>query len=86
MAKSAEERQKAYRDKRPSAGIDGNGERRINTWVKTGASLGLARLAKRYGVTQREILEKMITEADQSIIATLDPDAPEWNEYFSVTP
>ena len=43
MAKTGAERQTAYRKGRPMAGE--NGERRINTWVSTGAALGLSRLA-----------------------------------------
>jgi hypothetical protein len=37
MAISAAERQRAYRRSRQTAGE--NGERRINTWVSTGAAL-----------------------------------------------
>ncbi|XXG31956.1 MAG: hypothetical protein WJ306_05165 [Ferrovum myxofaciens] len=36
MAKDSAQRQAQYRSKRPYAGVDGNGERRINTWVSTG--------------------------------------------------
>lgn len=85
-AKTAAQRQAEYRKKRPFAGPDGNGERRLNTWVSTGASLALARLANRYGVTRREILERLIGEADEKIRATLEPDSPEWGAYFDVTP
>ncbi|VAY88732.1 hypothetical protein CARN8_3790002 [mine drainage metagenome] len=35
MAKDSAQRQAQYRSKRPYAGVDGNGERRINTWVST---------------------------------------------------
>lgn len=62
-----------------------NGERRLNTWISTGAALALKRLAARYGVTQREMLERLVSEADQTIIETLDSDSPEWGRYFSVT-
>ena len=84
MAKTAAERRAAYRKKRPHAGD--NGERRINAWVTTGTSLALARLARRYGVTNREILEKLVGEADQNLSSTLDIDSPEWSVYFGVTP
>ena len=53
-ARTAAERQAAYRKSRLMAGE--NGERRINTGVTAGASLALARLAQRYGVTQRVML------------------------------
>ncbi|QWY75870.1 MAG: hypothetical protein JVY19_05455 [Ferrovum myxofaciens] len=49
MAKDSAQRQAQYRSKRPYAGVDGNGERRINTWVSTGCALALARLARHKG-------------------------------------
>lgn len=60
MAKTAAERQAAYRASRYNAGLNGEGEQRLNTWVSTGAHLALERLARRYGVTQREVLERLI--------------------------
>ena len=83
MAKTVAERQAAYRKGRAEAGE--NGERRLNTWVSTGSSLALDRLAKRYGVTKREMIERLLLEADQKIVGSLDPDSREWEEYFSVT-
>ena len=83
MAKTAAERQAAYRERRAEAGQ--NGERRLNTWVSTGSSLALDRLAKRYGVTKRQMIERLVLEADQEIVGSLDPDSREWEEYFSVT-
>jgi hypothetical protein len=61
-----------------------SGERRINTWVSTGAHMALNRLAKRYGVTKREMLEKLISEADGKIKDTLNTDE-QWDAYFDVT-
>jgi hypothetical protein len=81
---TAAERQAAYRKRRPEAGE--NGERRINTWVTTGTALALARLARRHGVTNREMLQRLITAADADIVAALDPTSPEWSGYFDVTP
>lgn len=63
MAKTAAERQAAYRKGRAEAGE--NGERRLNTWVSTSSFLALDRLAKRYGVTKREMIERLVLEADQ---------------------
>lgn len=83
MAKTTAERQADYRAGRATAG--GNGERRINTWVTTGAYLALTRLSKRYCVTQRQMIERLILAADQQVVDALDPDSEEWMSYFGVT-
>ncbi|MDO9226748.1 MAG: hypothetical protein Q8M09_05380 [Pseudomonadota bacterium] len=80
MAKTAAQRQQAYRKSRPVAGE--NGERRINTWVSTTTALALARLSRRYGVTNRQMLERLIKDADEQVLATLELDSAEWEEYF----
>ena len=51
------ERQAAYRQSQPTAGE--NGERWINTWVTTGTSFALARLACHHELTNREMLERL---------------------------
>ena len=84
MAKTTAERQAAYRKARATAGE--NGERRINTWVSTGAFLALQRLSKRYGVTQREMIERLVLASDNQILEAIDPDSDEWKDYFTVTP
>ena len=61
-----------------------SGEKRINTWVSTGSHMALSRLANRYGVTKREMLERLINEADQLIEDTLQTDE-EWEIYHNVT-
>jgi hypothetical protein len=80
MAQSPAERQAAYRRRRPTAGE--NGERRLNTWVSTGAALALARLARREGVPQRVVLERLVLAADEAVLARLDPSGAEWEAYF----
>jgi hypothetical protein len=82
MAKTAKERQEAYRKRRPHAGADGNGERRLNTWIGTGASLALGWLSNRYGVTKREMLERLIVAEDKRILSGIELDSPEWDNYF----
>ena len=83
MAKTAAQRQAAYRKGRSEAGE--NGERRINTWVSTAALLALRRLSNRYGVAQRKIIERLILASDQQLINALDPDSDDWKTYFDVT-
>lgn len=82
MAKANALRQAEYRKKRAEAGD--NGERRVNTWVSTAAALALARLANRYGVTKRELLERLVKIEEESVSKTLELDTPEWDAYFSV--
>ena len=82
MAKTAAERQAAYRASRYKAGPDGNGEQRLNTWVSTEAHLALERLAKRYGLTQRGVIERLIRAEDDAVLAGIKADTPGWDAYF----
>lgn len=86
MAKTVAERQAAYRARRDTAGVDGNGQRRVSMWLSTGAALAMARLASRYGVTQRELVEKMLLAEDERVLGTLSIDNPEWEMYFARRP
>jgi hypothetical protein len=72
MSKTTAERQAAYRAKRPLAGVDNNGERRINTWVDTGTYLALKRLARHNGVTRREMLKRVLLAEDARVTAGMD--------------
>lgn len=84
MAQTNAQRQAAWRSRRATAGINGNGERRLDMWVTTEADLALARLARRYAVTKREMLERLVARADAAIVRRIDPDSPEWKAYFRV--
>lgn len=81
MAKTAAQRQSEYRARRN----DGDGDRRINTWVTARTDFALDRLARHHGITRRQMLERMIGEADAAILSGLQLDTPEWDEYFGVT-
>ena len=78
MAKTAAERQAAYR-KRASVG---DGYYRLNGWINMGAHFALKRLARRYGVTQREMLEQLIIAEDDRILSGIELDSPEWDAYL----
>ena len=80
MAKTTAERQANYRNNRAMVGE--SGEKRINTWVSTGSHMALSRLANRYGVTKREMIERLVIAADGVERAALDPDSAEWGAYF----
>ena len=81
MAKTSAERQAAYRARRD----DGEGERRLDTRVTTAAHFALDRLAACYRVTRREMIERLILEADAAILKTLyNCDSVEWGDYFNL--
>lgn len=86
MSKSTAERQAAYRARRAFSGQQGDGERRVNTWISTAAAFALARLAHRYGVTQRAILEQLLIGEDERILTSLASDDAEWNAYLNREP
>ncbi len=81
MAKTVAERQKEYRARRQFGGE--NGERRISAYVSTRAALALHRLANRYGVTKREILEKLLTAEEDEVFKGLNLDSDEGRKYLS---
>lgn len=57
MAKTSAERQAAYRAKR--AGKDSS-ERRLNTWVSAEVYSTIEKLARRYGITRRALVESLV--------------------------
>jgi hypothetical protein len=71
-AATAAERQAAYRKRRCEAGE--NGERRINLWVSTRASLAVQRLASRYCVTKREMIERLVVAEEEKILYGISED------------
>ena len=73
MAKTAAQRQAAYRARRNHAGHDGSGERSLSVWISTSTWLAIARLARRYAVTKR-------------VLAAIELDSPQWHAYFDDTP
>jgi hypothetical protein len=82
MPKSSAQRQAAYRSRRD----DGDGDYRLNTWISSSAHFALQRLARRYGVTQRGMIERLVLAADQELLNALEHDTSEWEHYFSGTP
>jgi cytidylate kinase len=82
MAQTAAQRQAAYRARRPIAGRESNGDRRLDVWVSSEVYLALERLAHRDGITKRQMLERLVSRKDDAVLRTLDPDKPEWDQYF----
>jgi hypothetical protein len=83
MAKTAAERQREYRAGRPFAGEDGNGERRLNTWLSTRAALALDRLAARYGATKREMLERLLLAEDEKLLSEMEEGSTDFENYLA---
>lgn len=79
--KSAASRQAAYRQRRARD----QDQHRLNLWVGSPAYFALRRLARLHRVSQQQIIEQLVTGADDAVLATLDLDTPEWDHYFSVT-
>jgi hypothetical protein len=80
MARTAAERQKAYRAGRQLAGE--NGERRISAYVSTRAALALERLSNSYGVTKRDLLEKLLIDEQEKVLQGLSLDSDEGRKYL----
>lgn len=75
MATNAE-RQAAYRKRARE------NDRQLNVWLDHRAALALVRLARREGVSQATVIERLVMAVDNAVVGTLDPDGPEWAEYF----
>ena len=82
MAKTSAQRQAAYRSRRHQ----GEGLRRLNTWLSMPAYCALQRLAEHEGISQRNLIERLLLNADDEIVERLEPDTPQWEQYFGVTP
>ena len=76
------ERSSRYKKTRHHAN-NGDGEMQINCWVTSQAKFALKRLARHHGVKQREILEKLILEADEEILRSMNDT--EFEQYLGVT-
>lgn len=80
MVKTAAERQREYRAGRQFAGE--NGERRISAYVSTRAALALERLANSYGITKRELLEKLLIAEEDKVLKGLSLDSDKGRKYL----
>lgn len=83
MAKTPAERQRDLRAKRQFRGVDGNGEREIKVWVNTRAALALDRLASSYGVTKRELIERLLMDEQEKVLKEIGTDSPEGEKFLS---
>jgi hypothetical protein len=58
--------------------------RRVNVWRSTRFALALKRIARRYGVTQHVMIEKLLLAEDERILDEIADDSAEWNKYFGI--
>jgi hypothetical protein len=79
MAMTNTERQRRYRE-RAFRDPDGLNLSRVNVPVNPNAAAALKRLAHGYGVTQRALLERLLSEAEAVAIGNLEPAAR--GEYY----
>lgn len=77
MATNAE-RQAAYRAARRARHVD---EMRLNTYISAAAFYTLERLARHYGVTKKEALERVLEQHERDLLPTLESR----DAYFGVT-
>lgn len=73
------ERQKKYRDNASK-----NNLYKINTVISGDIYFCLDRIARRYGITKRKVIENLLDKENNRIVKKLETDTPEWNEYFNI--
>ena len=66
MAKTVAERQRLYRQRH---GEDGE---RINMAVNAHSKRALERLARHHGISQRAMLERVLSEAESALVGSLE--------------
>jgi hypothetical protein len=79
MPSSNAERQRRYRQRHLVEGTD----TRLNTVVSPHAKAALVRLAKHYAVTERAMLERLLTEAESELVQGFSTSKQK--QYYSVT-
>ena len=82
MSLSNAERQARYKKTRYQAN-NGDGEYQLNCWITSQAKFALKRLAKHHGITQRAVLEWLLTECDETTFRALSEE--QQDEYLEVT-
>ncbi|MEJ2630952.1 MAG: hypothetical protein P8011_01460 [Acidihalobacter sp.] len=74
------ERQHQYRLRQKLDILDG--QRRLNTFIDGRADMDLRLLARHHGLSQKAMLEKLINDAHNAIVDSMEPKSSEWCEYF----
>ena len=79
MGKTSAERQRNYRERRRQ----GDGDRRLDTWISAQAYSALERLSECLGITRRKTIELLVITVDTDVSAISKPDPTEWDAYFA---
>lgn len=79
MAMSNAERQKRYRQSR-KGGV--RNELQLKVWIDITLSGALVRLAKHHGITQKAVLERLISEAEEQVLSGIETDSEAWCKYW----
>ena len=56
-----------------------------NGWIGSDAHFALKRLARHYGATKQELIERLAVAEEDRILTGIELDSPEWNAHFGVT-
>jgi hypothetical protein len=85
-AMTGAERQAAYRARRKGARLElqpeeGTDQRELKAWIATNAFLKLGRLARHYGVSKRDMLERLISDGQKKTLAGIK-DTPAEDAYW----
>lgn len=78
---SAAQRRARYRQRRDT----GDGQYRISVWLSSHARFALERLAGHRGLTRQQLLEQLLSAADDEVLAGIEVDTPQWDRYFGAT-
>ncbi|MFA7665052.1 MAG: hypothetical protein WCY32_02915 [Burkholderiaceae bacterium] len=70
---TAAERQRAYRQRARTE----HNQRRVNVWLDAAAAIAIGRLAKHWGISQRDAIERLAVEAQDAVMRQLDDDGLE---------
>jgi hypothetical protein len=84
-AMTGAERQAAYRKRRKAGrfGSPGADDRELRAWITYDAFLALARQARHYGVTKREMLERVIGDGQDKTLEKIK-GTPAQDTYWKV--
>lgn len=74
------ERQRQYR-LRKKLDLEAR-EYRLNTFIDEKADASLRLLAAHHGITKKAMLEKLITDAHNMVVDSMEPGSYEWRQYF----